>query len=602
MNGQSTEKDDRYQRLRALVDAADELSSAEWAAFVRRECPADPALRSEALRLLEQSRRARAEGFLEYPASATASTEVTLDHQSRPSAGESPESIGKYRDIRRFTEASGQAAAYLAFDPDLERHVVLKRYHGESGEAEEGRALAKVTSPFVARCHGVERIDGELYLVVEYIPGRNLSEIRRDGPMDPARVVRIVADLAEGVAAVHARGLIHRDIKPSNVILHDDGRPRLVDFGVAAHLGSPQLRLIAGSPPYMAPEQAQGHAERVDHRVDIFGLGGVLYALLTGRPPYQAADLGSTLQLAAKAAIAPPRRLAPTVPGPIEAVCLRALAAAPENRYGTAAEFGRALERAWLLVRLRRLMPAAAAAAVLLIGAAAWFWPRGGTHPTAAAGVADAAGPTKPPAAEAGPIDAEIAVTYYKDQGSDRPPVSVGEISDRTIRSDPPRLKDLVRVRVTLSRPAYGYLIALNPDGKDQLCRPVGDGSPDSPKPVLDFPEDPKDYFGLTDGAGVQAFVLVVSDRPLPAYDAWKSQVPGGLAWSPPVGDVLWTYDGRSTSDPSRRRGQLRGEILRREAVPEALVGLCDRLRKSPGVSGVHAVAFPVKSDQDIEK
>ena len=196
-------------------------------------------------------------------------------------------------------------------------------------------------SPFVARCYGIERIDGELYLVVEYIPGRNLGEVRRDGPMDPARVVRIMAELAQGVAAVHARGLIHRDIKPANVILHDDGRPRLVNFGLAAHLGSPRLRQVAGSPPYMAPEQARGHGDRVDHRVNIFGLGGVLYALLTGRPPYQAPDLGSTLKLAEKAEITPPRRLDPKVPAPIEAVCLKAMAAAPENRYGTALEFAR---------------------------------------------------------------------------------------------------------------------------------------------------------------------------------------------------------------------------------------------------------------------
>ncbi len=257
---------------------------------------------------------------------------------------------------------------------------MLKRYHGDLGEAEEGRALARVESPFVARCHGVERIEGELYLIVEYIPGRNLGEVRRDGPMDQGRVVRIVADLAEGVAAVHARGLIHRDIKPSNVILHDDGKPRLVDFGVAAHLGSPRLSQIAGSPPYMAPEQARGHGDRVDHRVDVFGLGSVLYALLTGRPPYQGTDLGSILKLAEMGNITPPRRISPRVPAPIEAVCLKALAAAPENRYGSAAEFARALKRAWLLVHLCRLLPAAAAAA-LLLGAAAWLWPRSGRRP-----------------------------------------------------------------------------------------------------------------------------------------------------------------------------------------------------------------------------
>jgi hypothetical protein len=177
-------------------------------------------------------------------------------------------------------------------------------------------------------------------------------------------------------------------------------------------------------------------------------------------------------------------------------------------------------------------------------------------------------------------------------------------VSERTLRSDPPRLKDLVRVRATFSRPAYAYLIALNPDGKDQLCLPVGGRSPDAPRRELDFPEDPRDYFGLTDGVGIQAFVLVASDRPLPAYDAWKSQLPGGLAWSPSVGssDALWTYDGPPAPDPARRRGQARGDIVRRQAAPEPLVTLCDRLRQSPGVSAVCAVAFPVKTDQEIVK
>jgi hypothetical protein len=347
----------------------------------------------------------------------------------------------------------------------------------------------------------------------------------------------------------------------------------------------------------MAPEQARGHADRVDHRVDVFGLGGVLYFLLTGRPPYQAPDLGSTLKLAQKAEITPPHRLDPKVPAPIEAVCLKAMVAAPENRHASAPEFASALERAWLLVRLRRLLPAAAAAVLLLIGGAVWLWPRGASPPPPAA-----VGPTAAPAAEAGPIEAEIAVTHYKDLGPDRPPEPVGVVSERTIRSDPPRLKDLVRVSATLSRPAYAYLIALNADGKDQLCLPAGGRSPGPPRRELDFPEDPKDYFGLTDGAGVQAFVLVASDRPLPAYEAWKSQLPGGLAWSPPVGDTLWTYDGPPASDPARRRGRVRGEIVRRQAAPEALVSLCDRLRQSPGVAAVHAVAFPVKTDQEIVK
>jgi hypothetical protein len=195
-------------------------------------------------------------------------------------------------------------------------------------------------------------------------------------------------------------------------------------------------------------------------------------------------------------------------------------------------------------------------------------------------------------------IEAEITVTHCRDLGAFRRVELVGEVSEETLESDPPRLKDLVRIRVTLSRPAYCYLIALNPDGTDQLCLSAGGPTPDTPRRKLDFPEGKRDFFSLTDGVGVQAFVLVASDRPLPAYEVWKSQVPGGLAWSPPDGDALWTYDVPPTSDPAWSRR----DIVQRGVAPEALVALCGRLRKSPGVSVVRAVAFPVKPDQEIEK
>ena len=118
----------------------------------------------------------------------------------------------------------------------------------------------------------------------------------------------------------------------------------------------------------------------------------------------------------------------------------------------------------------------------------------------------------------------------------------------------------------------------------------------------LSFPEDPGDYFSLTDGVGLQAFVVVASDRSLPAYESWKTQVPGGLAWSSVDLEGFWTYDSAAPSDAARLRGKLRGDIVRRELAPEILINLCDRLRRSPGVTLVRAVAFPVKPDQEIMK
>src|SRR5262249_23136165 len=165
------------------------------------------------------------------------------------------------------------------------------------------------------------------------------------GPLAPSGIIRLVSDLAAGVAAVHARGLIHRDIKPANVILHDDGRPRLVDFGLATHLASGRLQELGGTPNYMAPEQACAESDRIDFRTDVFGLGGVLYHLLLGRAPHTGSSLSEVLAHAKKADVTPPRVIDPTVPRWLEAVCLKALAPAPANRYSTALEFRQALLR-----------------------------------------------------------------------------------------------------------------------------------------------------------------------------------------------------------------------------------------------------------------
>jgi hypothetical protein len=359
----------------------------------------------------------------------------------------------------------------------------------------------------------------------------------------------------------------------------------------------------------MAPEQARGEWDRIDFRTDVFGLGGVLYKLLTGHDPHAGSTVSEILERATKGEVTPPRQFDPTIPGPIEAICLKALAAAPENRYTTALEFAAALRQAiepspvatpppaGIPAWVRRGLPAAVLACGLL-ALAAWLWPRGSEIATS---VAPAPGPE--PAAT--PLQAEIAVKHYKDMGDGRQVREIGTLSENSLARDPPRLKDLVSVQVTLSRPAYSYLIALNPDGKVQLCLPAGSTVPSSPRRKLDFPEDGADghyYFHLTDGVGLQAFVVVASDRSLPAYESWKTEVPGGLAWSSVDQEGFWTYDSAAPSDAARFRGKLRGDIVRRDLAPAALVNLCDRLRRSPSVTLVRAVAFPVRPEEEIMK
>jgi hypothetical protein len=196
--------------------------------------------------------------------------------------------------------------------------------------------------------------------------------------------LELVGQLAEGLAAVHAAGLLHRDLKPSNVLVGDDGRPRLIDFGLAATLASDDLHVLSGTLAYMAPEQAAGLVERIDARSDIYGLGAVLYELLTGRPPHQAPSARELWQAAREGEVVAPRTRNPRVPLAVNALCLRCLARDPAARFASAAELAAAVRR---LQRRRtgRQALVGVAAAVLLLGTALLLWamrPRAGPTPS----------------------------------------------------------------------------------------------------------------------------------------------------------------------------------------------------------------------------
>ena len=356
----------------------------------------------------------------------------------------------------------------------------------------------------------------------------------------------------------------------------------------------------------MAPEQARGEWDRIDQRADIFGLGALLYKLLTDHTPHEGASVSEVLDRAKKGDITSPRQLDPTIPVQIETVCIaEALAAAPENRYTTAREFAAALQEAigpapivvltprsaWLD---RRLLAAIVACGVFAL--AVWFWPRN-TRTTSSVAPPVVAKPA------GGPLTAEIDVTHYKESGDGKVgPADQRAVSAVALVGDPPRFNDMVRVHVALSRPAHGYLIAFNPNGKDQFCIPINTLESESSRQELDYPEDERYYFHLNDGIGLQAFVVVISDQPLPGYETWKTQVPGGLTWSTMDCDGFWSYDSSKKSGVEGLSGNLRGEIIRRESAPKGLVNLCDQLRRSPGVTLVRAVAFPVKPDVEIVK
>jgi tRNA A-37 threonylcarbamoyl transferase component Bud32 len=428
--------------------------------------------------------------------------------------------IGKFEVVRPLKQG-GQASALLAFDPDLKRHVVLKLYRdARTPEAQEtvlreGQALARVHSPYVAQCFGVERYEGVPYLVVEYIPGLDLAEQQRSRPLAIVSALEIAGHLAEGLAAVHACGLLHRDIKPANVIIGDDGQPRLVDFGVAATLASDSLRGISGTSPYMAPEQARGLVERIDQRTDLFGLGALLYELLTGRPPYRGATDDEVLAAARVGEVTPPKELNRQVLEPLNELCMRCLARDPDNRFPSATALREAIRSCQRRQTWSKLLQpgktwrrgvAAAVGGSLIAVLLFWVfgWPTG-RQPFAAAPVADLAG--------------ELEIRVWNPPGSgEKRWVNVAEPGVLPVSNG-----ELVHLEVQLNQPAFIYLLWIESQG---VVKPLYPWNPAtgfqggmpavSARTHLDSPAEIDRGWEVRSPSGLETAVLLVRRSPLP--------------------------------------------------------------------------------------
>ena len=241
-----------------------------------------------------------------------------------------------------------------AYDAELDRPVAVKvlspHLAGTAAArdrfAREARAAAAVVHPHVVPIHGVDSFKGLPYLVMSQVAGRSLQErLADEGPLPVAEVLRIGAQAAAGLAAAHEKGLVHRDVKPANILLEaGSGRVLLTDFGLARSLdeaGPTQSGVIAGTPAYMAPEQARG--EPADHRADLFSLGSTLYAACAGVPPFGCDAPLAVLRRDCEGRPAPLRTLNPDVPPWLEGFVGKLLAVNPKERFASAAEVGELL-------------------------------------------------------------------------------------------------------------------------------------------------------------------------------------------------------------------------------------------------------------------
>jgi DNA-binding beta-propeller fold protein YncE len=256
--------------------------------------------------------------------------------------------LGAY-EVQQVVGRGGMGVVLKAFHPALARFVAIKVLAPQLAAnvaahlrfAREGKAAAAVKHENVVAIHAVEEARGMPYLVMEYVAGPSLQEkIDRTGPLAPAEVLRIGMQIARGLAAAHAQGLVHRDIKPANILLEaGTERAKITDFSLARAVDDASVTqngVVAGTPAYMSPEQAGGEA--IDHRTDLFSLGSVLYALCAGHPPFGGGTNMAVLRRVVEAPPRPIREISPNVPEWLARTIEKLHAKHPKDRYQTAAE------------------------------------------------------------------------------------------------------------------------------------------------------------------------------------------------------------------------------------------------------------------------
>lgn len=267
--------------------------------------------------------------------------------------------LGKYEVIDRIGRG-GMAEVYRGYHAALDRYVAIKLLHPFLADdpefkerfEREARNVARLKHPNIVQVYDFEYdAEGEsYYMVMEYINGPTLKDRLFDLSLSGDRLplgeaLRIVKAAAQALAYAHERGMIHRDVKPANLMLDDDGRVVLTDFGIAKILTGAHVTSsggMVGTPAYMSPEQGLGEAG--DERSDIYSLGVILYQLVTGRLPYDAATPLAIILKHVNEPLPRPSEIVPDIPPELEAVICKALAKAPEARYQTAQEFAEALE------------------------------------------------------------------------------------------------------------------------------------------------------------------------------------------------------------------------------------------------------------------
>jgi serine/threonine-protein kinase len=278
---------EQWARVKDVFNAALEHEASARRAYVARATEGDDSVRAEVERLLDAERESA--DFMEHPAAASIKSGRIISHY----------------EIGRLLGSGGMGHVYAARDVELGREVALKvaSFDGEDAQSRlrrEAQHASRLSHPNICHIYDVGRADGQLFVVMELLPGRSLADLLREGPLPAAQARQYALEIADALAHAHEHGVTHRDLKSTNVIITPKRGAKVLDFGLARSLDTHQIDalshsqrsltdegMIAGTLPYMAPELLRG--QRGDQRADIWALGVLLFEMVTGRRPFTGA-------------------------------------------------------------------------------------------------------------------------------------------------------------------------------------------------------------------------------------------------------------------------------------------------------------------------
>src|SRR5213596_1306779 len=288
----------------------------------------------------------------------TSEANAALHIKKAPRPAKTLADFGDYELLEEIGRG-GQGVVYRAHQKSLNRTVALKviglghwatQAHLKRFRL-EAEAAASLEHPGIVPIHEVGERDGSCYFSMKFIEGGQLDEVVRREPMPIRRAVELIGKVARTVHYAHEHGILHRDIKPGNILLDAKGEPHLTDFGLARLLETESSVThtldVLGTPSYMAPEQAMGNNAAVSRVTDVYGIGAVLYQLLTGQPPFAGGATYETIKLLLDTEPRQPRLINPKIDRDLSTICLKCLEKDPQRRYSSALALAEDLER-WL--------------------------------------------------------------------------------------------------------------------------------------------------------------------------------------------------------------------------------------------------------------